>query len=122
MGVSVENADYTFRVRDLQKVPAKVRFLSAEPLLGKIPRLPLSKIHWVIVGGESGPRARPMQPEWVRQIRDRCLRYDVPFFFKQWGGFNKKASGRVLDERTWGEMPMVCGLKEMVNMSIRQVA
>jgi protein gp37 len=87
MGVSVENANYTFRIRDLQEVPAKVRFLSAEPLLGPIPQLPLSRIHWVIVGGESGPRARPMRPEWVRQIRDRCRGNKVPFFFKLTNSF-----------------------------------
>jgi protein gp37 len=123
MGVSVENASYTFRVRDLQKVPAKVRFLSVEPLLGKIPSLPLSKIHWVIVGGESGPRARPMQTEWVRQIRDRCLRYYVPFFFKQWGGFKKKAAGRELDGKTWDGMPpKLCGGDNVAGSFARQVA
>ena len=115
MGVSVENADYTFRVHDLQKVPSKVRFLSVEPLLGPISRLPLSKIHWVIVGGESGPRARPMQPGWTRQIRDRCLRYNVPFFFKQWGGVNKKQNGRRLDRRYWNQLPQVRGYEGVPN-------
>jgi protein gp37 len=89
-------------------VPAKTRFLYVEPLLGPIPRLPLKKIHWVIVGGESGPGARPMKEEWVVQIRDRCIRYDVPFFFKQWGGVNKKRTGRELEGTTWDEMPR-CG-------------
>lgn len=83
IGTSVENSDYVHRVRSLSKVKANIRFLSVEPLLGPIGRLPLSNIDWVIVGGESGPGARPMKPEWVRTIRDRCLRYGVPFFFKQ---------------------------------------
>lgn len=106
MGVSVENKDYTYRVKDLQAVPAAVRFLSVEPLLGPIPVLPLSDIHWVIVGGESGPGARPMEIEWVRSIRDRCIKYGVPFFFKQWGGVHKSRQGRTLDGRTWDEMPL----------------
>lgn len=106
LGTSVERVDYTFRVRELRRVPAAVRFLSVEPLLGPIPRLPLSGIDWVIVGGESGPGARPMKPEWVRSIRDRCERKGVPFFFKQWGGVNKKVTGRLLDGRLWNEMPV----------------
>ncbi|MEE8169717.1 MAG: phage Gp37/Gp68 family protein, partial [Phycisphaerae bacterium] len=85
LGTSVETALYVHRIRTLQRVPAKTRFLSVEPLLGPIPRLPLTGIHWVIVGGESGPGARPMEAAWVRQIRDRCRFYGVPFFFKQWG-------------------------------------
>ena len=105
MGTSVESADVVARVHELRKVPAAVRFLSVEPLLGPIPRLPIKGIHWVIVGGESGPGARPMRPEWVTQLRDRCHRYRVPFFFKQWGGINKKTTGRSLDGRTWDEMP-----------------
>jgi protein gp37 len=105
MGTSVENALVLHRVASLQSVPAKVRFLSVEPLLGPIPRLPLEGIHWVIVGGESGPGARPMKPEWVRDIRDRCQDLNVPFFFKQWGGVNKKKAGRILDNRTWDDMP-----------------
>jgi len=107
MGTSIENADVVERVRHLRRVRSKVRFLSVEPLLGPIPRLPVSGIQWVIVGGESGPGARPIDPVWVAQIRDRCERYAVPFFFKQWGGVNKKASGRILDGRTWDEMPRV---------------
>lgn len=106
MGVSVENQKYTFRIRDLAKTKAKVKFLSVEPLLGPIPRLSLSGIDWVIVGGESGPKARPMKPEWVEQIRDRCIDRGVPFFFKQWGGVRKKQTGRELDGRTWDEMPL----------------
>lgn len=105
MGVSVENEKYCERIDDLRKVKAKVRFLSVEPLLGPLPRLNLRGIHWVIVGGESGPRARPMDPAWVREIRDQCIAADVPFFFKQWGGVRKHATGRILDGRTWDEMP-----------------
>ena len=105
LGTSVENALVTDRVKILRGIKAHVRFLSVEPLLGPIPRLSLSGIHWVIVGGESGPGARPMEPAWVRQIRDRCLAQSVPFFFKQWGGVNKKRSGRTLDGRVWDDMP-----------------
>lgn len=107
MGTSVEDARVVKRVRALRKTSAKIKFLSVEPLLGPIPRLPLVGIDWVIAGGESGPGARPMNAEWVRQIRDRCIRYHVPFFFKQWGGHNKKLAGRVLDKRTWDEMPQL---------------
>jgi protein gp37 len=106
-GVSIETEKYLCRVRDLQRVPAAVRFLSVEPLLGPIPRLPLAGIHWVIVGGESGPGARPLKPEWVRAIRDRCLEREVPFFFKQWGGVRKKKKGRVLDGQTWDTPPAI---------------
>ena len=106
MGTSVENTLVSHRIRDLLRVKAKVRFLSLEPVLGPMPRLRLRGIHWVIVGGESGPGARPMQAEWVRQIRDRCLAQGVPFFFKQWGGTNRKQLGRILDRRTWDEMPV----------------
>ena len=105
MGVSVENAEYTSRIHHLRKVLASVRFLSIEPLLGPLGRYPLEGIDWVIVGGESGPRCRPMSPDWVRRIRDRCIRQGVPFFFKQWGGTRKKRTGRELDGRTWDEMP-----------------
>ena len=105
LGVSVENQKYTTRIADLGKVKASVRFLSIEPLLGPIENLRLSGIHWVIVGGESGHHARPMDSAWVRSIRDQCARADVPFFFKQWGGVRKKLTGRELDGRTWDEMP-----------------
>lgn len=108
-GTSVENASVVHRIALLRRTGAAVKFLSVEPLLGPIPRLPLAGIDWVIVGGESGPRARPMRAEWVRQIRDRCLGHDVPFFFKQWGGTNKKAAGRLLDDRTWDELPAYGG-------------
>jgi protein gp37 len=106
-GVSVENAPYTSRIAHLQEVPAAVRFLSVEPLLGPIPRLPLDGIHWVIVGGESGGGRRPVDPAWVRDIRDQCIAARVPFFFKQWGGRTPKAAGRLLDGRTWDELPRV---------------
>lgn len=106
MGVSVETEDYLWRIDHLVAVPAAVRFLSLEPLLGPLPSLPLDGIHWVIVGGESGPRARPMDPEWVRQIRARCLDHGVPFFFKQWGGTRKARTGRELDGRTWDQFPL----------------
>ncbi len=104
-GVSVENADYTGRIADIRHVPAAVRFISFEPLLGPIPPVSLEGIHWVIVGGESGPHARPMDPEWARGIRDRCRAAGIPFFFKQWGGPKRLALGRVLDGEVWDEMP-----------------
>ncbi len=110
MGVTVEDNDRLGRVRLLRKVPSAVRFVSVEPLLGPLPDLDLSGIDWVIVGGESGPRARPMQLEWVLEIRDACLGAGVPFFFKQWGGARKKASGRELQSRTWNQMPHVAAL------------
>lgn len=104
-GVTVENSDYRGRIDLLRLVPAAVRFLSLEPLLGPLPAMDLTGIHQVIVGGESGPGARPMDPAWVRDIRNQCQRQRVPFFFKQWGGVRKKAAGRLLDGRTWDEMP-----------------
>ena len=104
-GVSVENADYVTRIADLGKVPAAVRFLSVEPLLGPIPDLPLEGIHWVICGGESGHERRELSPEWARLIRDQCVAKGVPFFFKQWGGRTSKSGGRTLDGRTWDQMP-----------------
>ena len=104
-GVSVEHADYTWRIDHLRAVPASVRFLSAEPLLGPIPSLPLEGIDWVIVGGESGPGHRRVDPDWVGEVRDQCVAAGVPFFFKQWGGRTPKAGGRLLDGRTWDEMP-----------------
>ncbi len=105
MGVSIEDGRVVHRVADLRCAPARVRFLSCEPLIGPLDALPLADIDWVIVGGESGPGARPMKREWVNSIRRQCRRADVPFFFKQWGGANKKRTGRVLDGRTWDEMP-----------------
>lgn len=104
-GVSVENADYTWRIDRLRETGAHIKFLSIEPLLGPIPNLDLSGIDWVIVGGESGPGARPMDPAWVRDIRDQCIEAHVAFFFKQWGGVNKKRTGRELDGRFWNQMP-----------------
>ncbi|MFZ5895662.1 MAG: DUF5131 family protein [Myxococcota bacterium] len=105
MGVSVENADYVDRIEYLRTTGARVKFLSLEPLLGPLPELKLDGVDWVIVGGESGHRARPMAPAWVIDIRDQCRRAGVAFFFKQWGGKNKKKAGRMLEGRTWDEMP-----------------
>ncbi|MCG3114424.1 MAG: phage Gp37/Gp68 family protein [Candidatus Manganitrophus sp. SA1] len=105
MGVSVESSDMLFRVTDLETVPAAVRFLSCEPLLGPLSQIPLSYIHWVIVGGESGPGARPMEPSWVYEILHQCRAANVPFFFKQWGGVRKSRTGRVLNGRTYDEYP-----------------
>jgi protein gp37 len=106
MGVSVENAKYTFRIDHLRHTGAAIKFLSLEPLLGPLPNLDLTGIDWVIVGGESGPGARPMHPEWVTDIRDQCASAGVPFFFKQWGGVNKKKSGRNLGGQTHDAMPV----------------
>jgi protein gp37 len=105
VGVSVESEKYLWRVNDLKEVPSYIRFISAEPLLGSLKELSLDKIHWVISGGESGPGARPCNPEWVREIRDNCLESGVAFFHKQWGGRTSKIGGRLLDGRTWDEMP-----------------
>ncbi len=105
MGVSVENEEHTWRIDHLRRTGAHVKFLSLEPLLGPLLNLNLSGIHWVIVGGESGPRARSMQPDWVTSIRDQCHQARVPFFFKQWGGVQKKRTGRILEGRTWDEFP-----------------
>lgn len=106
MGVSVENEEYLFRIDHLRRTGAKIKFLSIEPLLGPLRKLNLRGIDWVIVGGESGPGARPVDPEWVREIRDCCLGARVPFFFKQWGGVFKARTGRLLDGRKWDEMPI----------------
>lgn len=107
MGVSVENADVVERVHHLQQVPAHVRFLSVEPLIGPIDELPLQDIHWVIVGGESGPGARPIKSDWVESLHAQCGKADVPFFFKQWGGVRKDRTGRELFGRTFDEMPRI---------------
>jgi len=105
-GVSVEDREHGLpRIRHLQRTPAAVRFISFEPLLEDVGRIPLRGIHWVIVGGESGPGARPMRPAWVRSILAQCRRAGVPFFFKQWGGVRKHETGRVLDERVYNEFP-----------------
>lgn len=105
MGVSIENQEYTFRINYLRQTGAHVKFLSLEPLLGPLHNLDLHGIDWVIVGGESGPGARPMEPAWVVNIRDQCQQANVPFFFKQWGGVHKKQAGRQLEGRTWNERP-----------------
>lgn len=105
MGVSVEDNDVVDRIIDLSYVPAQTRFLSCEPLIGPLDDLPLDSIHWVIVGGESGPGARPMEEEWVESILKQCREYDVAFFFKQWGGVRKSQTGRLLHDRTYDEMP-----------------
>ena len=107
MGVSVETEEYIHRIDDLRQTGAAVKFLSLEPLLEPLPDLDLSGIDWVIVGGESGPQARQMGQEWVIDIRDQCIDAGVPFFFKQWGGVNKKKAGRLLEGRTWDEMPVI---------------
>jgi protein gp37 len=106
MGVSVENQEYAFRIDHLRRSGARTKFLSLEPLLGPLPWLDLKGLDWVIVGGESGPGARPVLAAWVIEIRRQCQAAGVPFFFKQWGGFNKKKTGRLLEGRTWDEMPL----------------
>ena len=105
MGVTVERCDYIERIEHLKRTGAFIKFVSLEPLLGPMPDLDLESIDWVIVGGESGPGARPMRKEWVGDIRERCVAAEVPFFFKQWGGVNRKRAGRLLDGRTWDEVP-----------------
>jgi protein gp37 len=105
MGVTVESSNHVSRIENLKKTGASVKFLSLEPLLGPLPNLQLNGIDWVIVGGESGPRARPIYEEWVIDIKNQCQKQEVPFFFKQWGGTNKKKAGRILEGRTWSETP-----------------
>ena len=107
MGVSVEEQSVIDRIDDLKMIPAQVRFLSIEPLIERIQRLQLDNIDWVIVGGESGPGARHISPEWVTEIRDQCIIQGVPFFFKQWGGTNKKKTGRLLEGKVWDQMPLI---------------
>jgi len=107
MGVTVENQDYVYRIDDLRKTDARIKFLSFEPLLGSINDINLENIDWVIVGGESGPGCRPMRKEWATDIRDQCLKANVPFFFKQWGGVNRKKRGRELEGEFWNEIPPV---------------
>jgi len=119
MGVSIENDDYAWRADRLRSTGAAVRFLSLEPLLGPLPRLELNGIDWVIVGGESGPGARPMQPEWVRDLRGQAQRDGVAFFFKQWGGVQKKARGRELDGRTHDDMPAQGAQNERRRVALR---
>lgn len=105
MGVSVEGPKVLHRIEDLRRVPARVRFISAEPLIAPLSGLNLGGIYWVIVGGESGPGARPMDERWAIEIRDQCTQREVPFFFKQWGGVNKKIAGRHLQGQLWEQMP-----------------
>ena len=104
-GVSIEDGTKKSRLRHLQQAPAGVRFLSIEPLIGRVGNLDLAGIEWVIVGGESGPGARPMHPDWVREVRDQCRASKVAFFFKQWGGLRPKSGGRKLDGREWSQFP-----------------
>jgi protein gp37 len=106
LGTSVESDKYKSRIRSLQRIPARVRFISFEPLIGSIGKVNLSGIHWAIVGGESGPRSRAMEVGWVEEIRRQCKQQKVEFFFKQWGGTNKKAAGRRYRGRTWDAFPM----------------
>ena len=113
MGVTVENADCTFRIDNLRETNAAIKFISFEPLLGPVPDIDLEGIDWVIVGGESGPKARPMKPQWATSIRDQCLSAVVPFFFKQWGGVNKKKNGCILDRQIWNEIPQTADLREL---------
>jgi protein gp37 len=105
MGVTVESAEFVDRIDQLRRTGAAIKFLSLEPLLGRVPDLDLRGIDWVIVGGESGPSARPMQTDWALEVRDKCNAAGIPFFFKQWGGIRKKVAGRRLEGRTWNEMP-----------------
>lgn len=122
MGVSVERADYSWRIDRLRSVPARIRFLSVEPLLGPLPDLNLAGIHWAIVGGESGPGARPMNSAWVTDLRDQCQTANVAFFFKQWGGPVKSKRGRDLDGRTWDDMPILGEPADSERMSLPVVS
>ena len=110
MGVSVESSKYKERMSDLRKTNAFVKFISFEPLVGRVGKLNMKGMDWAIVGGESGPGARYMDPQWVIEIRNQCQEQNVPFFFKQWGGTNKKKAGRLLEGKTWDEMPQVVSL------------
>jgi len=105
MGVTVESNRHLYRIKDLQSVPASIRFVSMEPLLSPLAAIQTERINWIIVGGESGPKCRMMKAEWVRSIREKCISDNIPFFFKQWGGVHKSRSGRRLDGRVWNGMP-----------------
>lgn len=107
LGASIEDGTKKSRIKHVQDMSASVRFLSLEPLIGSLGKLDLTGIHWVIVGGESGPRARPIEEQWVREIRDQCIETDVAFFFKQWGGFNPKSNGRTLEGNEWSQYPLI---------------
>lgn len=115
MGTSIEDSRVLGRVDHLRNVPAQVRFLSCEPLLGALTGIDLTNIDWVIAGGESGPGARPMDPRWVRELRELCVEDDIAFFFKQWGGVQKHRTGRTLDGRTWDEMPVTSQIVSSVH-------
>jgi protein gp37 len=119
MGVSVESEKYTSRIDHLRKTGAKTKFLSLEPLLGPLDGLDLKGIDWVIVGGESGPGSRPMEAEWVTSIRKQCRQAKVAFFFKQWGGVQKKRTGRVLEGRTYDEMPRRGNPSSLIQVAVR---
>ena len=119
MGVSVENQDYVSRIDDLRRTGAKTKFLSIEPLLGPLPKLNLKGIDWVIVGGESGPGARPMDAKWVIEIKKQCLKSNTPFFFKQWGGVHKKRNGRLLEGKTWDQMPQALRLHNNFSRALK---
>jgi protein gp37 len=121
MGVSIESDKYCFRADHLRKTGARVKFLSLEPPLAPLPSLHFSGIDWVIVGGESGPGARPMEKQWVLNIQAACAKAGVPFFFKQWGGVNKKAAGRMLRERTYDEMPRTPGAAQGHTVGMRVI-
>jgi protein gp37 len=111
LGVSVENRESCARVNHLREAPAAVRFLSVEPLIGPLGPISLPDIHWVIAGGESGPNARPMHVDWIRQVRDACAEQNIAFFFKQWGGIRPKSGGRFLDGREWNDLPIAARAK-----------
>lgn len=114
MGVTVENAEHAYRIDHLRNTQASVKFLSLEPLLGPLTNLSIEGIDWIIVGGESGPMARPIKEEWVREIHEHCIQHNIPFFFKQWGGVNKKKNGRMLDGQVWEQIPQKT--KEVFNV------
>ncbi len=107
MGVTIENSNYIQRMDNLKRINAKIKFISFEPLIGSVGKIDLDNIDWVIVGGESGPGARPVEEEWVMEIQEQCDEQNVPFFFKQWGGVNKKKTGRILNGQIWNEMPQL---------------
>ncbi len=117
LGTSIENATAKSRIRHVQMANASIRFLSVEPLIGPLGKVDLSDIDWVIVGGESGPKARRMHPNWVREVRDQCAEAKVSFFFKQWGGIRPKSGGRTLDGREWSQMPSVLADKQILSVA-----
>lgn len=121
MGVSVESNKYLHRIDSLRNVPSAVRFISFEPLLGPIGKADMTDIHWAIVGGESGPGARSVEVGWVREIRDLCVKKNVGFFFKQWGGVQKSKAGRILDGRTWDQMPIKEKIGKKLEKTVREI-